>query len=322
MAERTASDPQRSRLLLKAARMYHEEGIGQPEIGERLNMSQSRVSRLLREAQDRGVVRTLVITPAGFHAELEEEVRTRFGLLDVVVADAASQDDVAVLSAIGVAAAGYLEETLGRGERLGISSRSAALLAMVESLAPISSGSVDAVVQTLGAVGSPAMRAQASRLTDRLAQMTGADPIYLNTPGVVSSRAVHDGLLSDEYVGEAVAAWRRLSTLLTGIGSARAPRTAWGAAVPEQDLTRLVQRRAVGDVCLNFFDARGTLIEDDLRERVIGIPADELLAVPRRIGVAGGRSKTAAVAAACRGHWVNVLVTDQFTARQLVARTR
>ena len=318
MAERVFADVQRSTLLLKAARMYHEEGMGQPEIAERLNLSQSRVSRLLKEAQDRGVVRTLVLTPPGFFAELEEQVRNRFGLRDVVVADAAAQDDAAVLAAIGVAAAGYLEETLGRDERLGITSRSAALLSMVEALAPIRAGSVESVVQTLGAVGNPVMRAQASRLTDRLAQLTGAEPIYLNTPGVVANRAVHDGLLSDEYVGAAVTAWQSLSTMLTGVGSARAPRTVWGAALPRDDLARLVKRRAVGDVCLNFFDARGAMIEDELRERVIGIPADVLHAVPRRIGVAGGRSKTTAVAAACRGGWINILVTDQFTARRLL----
>jgi DNA-binding transcriptional regulator LsrR (DeoR family) len=300
--------------------MYHEEGLGQPEIAERLNLSQSRVSRLLKEAQDRGVVRTLVLTPPGFYSELEEEVRSRFGLRDVVIADAAAQDDAPVLSAIGAAAAGYIEETLGRGERLGISSRSAALLSMVESLAPIRGGTVEVVVQTLGAVGNPAMRAQASRLTDRLAQMTGGDPVYLNTPGVVTSRAVHDGLLSDDYVREAVDAWKSLSTLLTGIGSARAPRTAWGTALPREDLARLVKRRAVGDVCLNFFDTRGAVIQDDLRERIIGIPAEDLLAVPRRIGIAGGRSKTTAVAAACRGSWINVLVTDQYTARRLIGQ--
>lgn len=322
MAGRTTPvlDPQRGRLLVKAARMYHEERMGQPEIAERLHMSQSRVSRLLKEAQDHGIIRTLVLTPPGFFAELEEEIRTRYDLRDVVVADAASQDDGTILAAIGAAAAGYLEDTMGRGERLGISSRSAALLAMVEAMAPIRTGSVDVVVQTLGAVGNPAMRAQASRLTDRLAQLAQADPIYLATPGVVTTRAVRDGLLADDYVADAAAAWQTLSTLLTGIGAARAPRTAWGGALPKEDLARLLERDAVGDICLNFFDVHGEEIEDGLRDRVIGIPAGELLAVPRRIGVAGGRSKVDAVAAACRGGWIDVLVTDRFTARRLVGR--
>ncbi|WP_210414895.1 sugar-binding transcriptional regulator [Microlunatus elymi] len=313
--------PQRGRLalLIKAARMYHEEGIRQPEIAERLNLSQSRVSRLLKDAQRLGVVRTTVVTPPGFFSELEQAIAAELGLRDVVVSEAASDDDAGVLSAIGAAAASYFESTLASGERVGISSRSASLLAMVESLAPIVAGSAEVVVQTLGAVGNPTMRAQATRLTDRLAQLTGADPIYLAAPGVVANRDVRDGLLADPYIADAAAAWRTLSVVLTGIGAATPLRTSWGAALPQADIDRLSSMHAVGDVCLNFFDGNGAPVDGDLRNRVIGIGADDLLAVPRRIGVAGGAPKVDAIRAAARGGWINILVTDNYTARRLLA---
>jgi DNA-binding transcriptional regulator LsrR (DeoR family) len=50
----------------------------------------------------------------------------------------------------------------------------------------------------------------------------------------------------------------------------------------------------------------------------MGIDADALRAVPRRLAVAGGREKRSAVEAALRGGWVTVLVTDVETARHLV----
>ena len=53
------------RLMTKVARMYHEQHIRQPEIAQRLHISQSRVSRLLKEAVNLGVVRTIVVTPPG-----------------------------------------------------------------------------------------------------------------------------------------------------------------------------------------------------------------------------------------------------------------
>lgn len=308
-------------LLVKAARMYHEEGMLQPEIADRLSITQSRVSRLLKEASRLGIVRTVVLTPPGFFSELEQAVREAFGLRDVVVAEAASDDDAGVLSAIGSAAAAYLENTLQPGERLGISSRSASLLAMVEAMGPITTGSAESVVQTLGAVGNPAMRAQATRLTDRLAQLTGGEPIYLTTPGVVANRAVRDGLLADPYIASAAAAWHRLTSILTGIGSTQpSARRSWGRALPAADLERLATLEAVGDVCLNFFDSQGDPVDGELRDRVIGIGVDDLLAVPRRIGVAGGRPKVDAIRAAAVGRWINVLVTDQFTARRMLDR--
>lgn len=312
-----ASSDSRMRLWVKVARMYHEESMGQPAIAERLNLSQSQISRLLREALDNGVIRTIVATPAGLYSELEEALRRKLDLVDVVVADASEDDAHAATSAIGTAAAAYLEHTLGRNERLGVSSRSAVLQATVDAMSPMKAGTVETVVQSLGAVGDAAMRAQASQLTGSFARLTGAHPIYLATPGVVTSREVRDGLLADVHIAEAAAAWSSLTTLVTGIGTMSAPRQSGGSAITDADSVRLENAGAVGDVCLNFFDHSGTAIIDELGQRTIGIPESALRAVPRRIAVAGGPQKTAAIVAACRGRWVNVLVTDQFTAERL-----
>lgn len=306
-------------LLVKAARMYHEEGLLQPEIAHRLGISQSGVSRALKEAQRRGIVRTVVVPPVGLHTALESELRIALGLRDAIVAESASEDDAVVVPAIGAALAAYLAVSLKTGERIGISSRSASLLAVVEALSPMP-GRAELVVQTLGSVGTTTMRAQSTRLVDRLAQLTGAEPVYLPAPGVVTSRLVREGLLSDPALGDAVDAWGRLSVLLTGIGSARPSplRVSWGSALPEEDLARLESLDAVGDVCLNFFAADGSPVDGGLRDRVIGIGADELRSVPRRIGVAGGAHKDDAIRAAARGGWIDVLATDQHTARRLL----
>lgn len=317
-APTTEAARSRARMWVKVARMYHEERMGQPEIADRLNLSQSQVSRLLKEAQDNGVVRTVVLTPPGLFAEIEEALRDRFDLRDAVVADAPEGDDRTSVSAMGIAAATYLGSTLGRGERIGISSRSAALLAMVETMTPVRPADVDTVVQSLGAVGNSAMRAQASGLTAALARLTGAHPVFLATPGVVTRPAVRDGLLEDEHISAVATAWRDLTTILTGIGALDAPQPSGGSALLEADVARLSGRGAVGDVCLNFFDTSGRAIDDELRTRVIGISEEEIRAVPRRIAVAGGSHKAVAIAAACRGGWVNVLVTDYPTARRLL----
>jgi hypothetical protein len=39
--------------------------------------------------------------------------------------------------------------------------------------------------------------------------------------------------------------------------------------------------------------------------------------VSRAVGVAGGSRKNAAILGALRGHWINILVTDHFTAKRL-----
>jgi 4-amino-4-deoxy-L-arabinose transferase-like glycosyltransferase/predicted XRE-type DNA-binding protein len=66
--------PDQLRLLAKIARMYHERGVRQPQIAADLGISQSRVSRMLRQASDLGIVRTMVMMPEGVHTDLEVTV--------------------------------------------------------------------------------------------------------------------------------------------------------------------------------------------------------------------------------------------------------
>src|SRR5215213_9394265 len=79
--------PEQLRLLAKVARMYHERGMRQPHIARELNISQPRVSRLLKQASEIGIVRTTVALPSGVYIDLEEKLQDRYGLKDVVVVD-------------------------------------------------------------------------------------------------------------------------------------------------------------------------------------------------------------------------------------------
>jgi DNA-binding transcriptional regulator LsrR (DeoR family) len=47
------------------------------------------------------------------------------------------------------------------------------------------------------------------------------------------------------------------------------------------------------------------------------VPLEHLKKIPRAIGIAGGKPKFRAILGALRGRWINVLITDQFTAKRL-----
>lgn len=307
-------------LLIKIARMYHEQGLRQPEIAEQLRVSQSRVSRSLKEATALGVIRTVVVPPPGFHPELEDGVRDAFGLADVVVAQTSTQDEREMLPALGVAAATYLEMTIQNGDRIGISSWSASLIATVEAMSPLRSSSAAQVVQLLGGVGEPRVQLQATRLVEQFALRTGATPQFFHAPGIVGSEAARDALLADPYIGETTAAWEALTLAVVGIGSLQPSPLLResGNAIPRDVVDALQRMGAVGDICLRFFDRNGDLVDSDVNRRVLGISVPSLLSVPRKIGVAGGSRKYEAIRAAVKGHWIDVLITDAATAQRLI----
>lgn len=316
--------PDHLRLLIKVARLYHEEDVVQPEIARRLHISQPRVSRLLREAVSRGIVRTTVITPPGLHVGLEDDVARAFGLADVVVTDTVDVgDEASMMRTLGAAAADYLEPTLTVGDSIGISSWSATLSAMVSAMRPNHSLRAKQIVQILGGIGHATVQAQATRTTTGLAQLTGAVPIYLPAPGLVPDPRTRAAYLKDPQFKAALAACEELTVVLLGIGSLEPSPLLQesGNALPREDQAKLRALGAVGDVSMHFFDDLGRPVTSDLDERILGISADTMRAIPRRVGVAGGTRKYTAIRAALRGGWINVLITDVNTASRLAAET-
>ncbi|HET6437120.1 MAG TPA: sugar-binding domain-containing protein, partial [Anaeromyxobacter sp.] len=80
----------------------------------------------------------------------------------------------------------------------------------------------------------------------------------------------------------------------------------------------ILAKGAVADVCLRYFDAAGRPVEANLEGRVLGIELPAFLAIPRRVAVAGGPEKVPAIRGALTGRLVNVLVSDEDTARALL----
>lgn len=320
MAVQASTSASQQRLMVRVARMYYEHGDRQPQIAEQLHISQAKVSRLLKRAEDLGIVRVTIHEPVDGQSDLEESLVARYGLADAVVVESTVDEDSGVLTSIGTAAANYLAEVLLGHERIGISSWSATLLAMVNSMTKAPRPLADSVVQVIGGVGEPSAQVQATRLTERLALLTGARPQFVTAPGFVSSPGLREAIMAEPYVQEAREAWEGLSILLAGIGSLEpSPLLRQsGNAIPPADQAELLSLGAVGDVCLRFFDASGAPVQSAIDTRVVGIASETLLRIPRRVGVAGGQRKHSAIRAAILGGWVNVLVTDTNTARYLL----
>lgn len=311
------------RLLTKVARMYHERGLRQAAIADQLNLSQATISRLLKRAEEERLVRTTVSVPMGAFPELEERLQAIYDLKDVIVVDSVADDDQ-TLRDIGAAAAFYVETTIKRGEVVGISSWSATLLAMVDAMHPLPKSVEANVVQILGGIGDPAAEAHATHLSQRLAALMHGKAVFLPAPGITGTAETRQVYLNDPFVREAMVLFESVSLALVGIGTVEPSRllASSGNVFSPEELERLKAQGAVGDVCLRFFDSAGMPVITPLNERVIGMSLEQLRQVRRTVGIAGGERKLSAIRGALEGGWINVLITDRFTAEKLIPGTR
>ena len=77
-----------TRLMLKCCVMYYENEMGQNEIAQKLGISRPTVSKLLKEAKERGYLRIEIVGPQEQNCyKLERELEEKFGLKEAIVVE-------------------------------------------------------------------------------------------------------------------------------------------------------------------------------------------------------------------------------------------
>lgn len=308
-------------LLGKVSTLYYVYERTQQEIADRLRLSRPKVSRLLQEAQELGIVQITVSPPQGLHIGLESKLENRFGLTEAQVINVEPGQSTALLRReLGGAAAAHLSRMVQPGTAIGLTwGRTLSL--MVQAMAPLTTQDVR-VVQTLGGIGPPEADAHAAAIVRRLAQLLGASAVLLPTPAVVGTPAARDVLREDPHVQIALEQLDDLDLVYVGIGSLRSnPVLTDGRSLPPGTVAELESGGAIGDVALRFFDCQGSLVETSLDERILGISTEQLRNARRVVAVAGGPDKEDAIAPALRTGFIDALITDQVTAEALTACT-
>ena len=308
------------RMMIVTSRLYHVHGLRQREIGQRLGMSQARVSRLLRQAETQGIVRTVVAVPNGLHVELEERIEERYTVPEVHVVEAdPAVDNLAVV--LGVAASRYVSEAGLAAEVVGFTSWSTTLQEMAHHLVAFTRPVSNYVVEMLGDLGSPLRQHAAARSTQAMARALGAEPVFLRTPGVLPSPAMRLAVESDAHVARALALLDRIDVAFVGVGppDLHSRLEAGDRYFTPQQLEQARAAGAVGQLNQRFVDAQGRAVRTPLDDLVVGSTLEQVAKARRRVVVAGGADKHRSIAAALAGGWVDLLITDLATARSLLS---
>lgn len=308
---------EKKKLIYKVLQNYYERGLTQQEIAVKYGISRIKVSRLIRKALADKIVQIKINVPDDPASGLEQRLEEIYGLKEAVVIPAKPKN---ILEDLGQAVAGYLLLRLQGKESIGITwGRS--LLAAVNALTPVEYADIR-VVQMLGGLGNPGSETHGTDLAIRMAQLFKSKARLLNSPGIVTSKEIRDALMENLQVSETLKLAEEIDIALVGIGALKGDSLIVGQSsiITRAETSRLLDKGAVGDVGLRFFDITGNIVEDEINERVIGLTHQQIRKIPRVIGVAGGEKKHLPVLAAVRGRMVNILITDDHTAQFLIAQ--
>lgn len=307
-------------LLARVAWLYYQQGLTQQQIGERLgNMSRVKVVRLLAKARQEGIVQIRIVHPSLRCLELEYKFASHFGIREAWIVPT-GEDEERNLAGLGQMAAMYLEQTLQDGDVLG-TAWGRTLRAVGFHLRPVHLKNFT-VVQLMGGLDVDG-QVNPLDIIQLVASKLGARYELLYTPVLVESAATKKALLADSQVARTLKAAEKVNKALVGIGDL-APDSSLirHKVLTESDVNVLRQHGAVGDILCRHFTIDGTPIESEVSERTMSLPLEALKRVKTVIAVAGGPRKAPSILGALRGGYVDVLITDEDTARAVLDLSR
>lgn len=303
-------------LILKVLHLYYEHDLTQAEVAGRMGFSRPKVSKLLAEGRDRGLVKIEIAEPSGDFSPLEIALENRYGLEEALVAPTSEDRQATELSAGRIAAA-LLARLCTPKTVLGLS-WGVSVRALVDAIQR-RTFTCRKVVPLVGGMGKAQPQLHSNQVCSDLAEKLGVETLHLAAPAIAQSARSRSELAALPGIKDTLAEGTTCDVAVAGIGGILPTSTMVQAGYfTLKEFLGLANRGIVGDICCHFLDAEGNPRYPELSERIVGIAPKELRAIPKTLGIATGPEKARGVAAVLKGGFVEALVCDRELAQALL----
>lgn len=317
-AEDNLRGPAQLVLTASVARRYYLDGRSKIEIASEFGLSRFKVARLLDDARASGLVRIEIGHPGAIDIELSGRLMEALGLQHCVVTDTPDEHPAAIREHLGTAAAELLSELVTPDDVLGLSwARSvSAMASRVKRLPNVP------VVQLTGALSHPGVDDSSIELVRDVARVSGGPAYYFYAPMAVPDAATARALRRQPEVAQALARIGSVTKAVAGVGAWCAGQSTLYDATGEAERAELARRGVAADVSGILVDVEARPVVAALSKRMIGITAEQMIAIPEVIGIVYGLSKVDAMIKAVRGGFVNSVVTHSTLATAVLEALR
>ncbi|RJR13816.1 sugar-binding transcriptional regulator [Candidatus Parcubacteria bacterium] len=299
-------------LLIKVAWYYYKDNLTQHEIAKALEISRTKVVRLLERARMEGVVQFNIKGMGTNCLSMEKEFKEAFSLANAfIVPTPPNMEDLS--DSLSRAASQYLHHKLQPDDLIGLGwgkavSRTIDYLTLDPSL------NVGVVTLTGGVNYYLHNRSSNDRGMEKFHHIS-----VIPAPFLASSEEMAESFLSEPSIKEILELGTLSKYILVGIGGVSPDAT----IIQEEkmtlnELTFIKQQHAVGDILGQFYDREGKVIALPHHKRLIGLNINRLKEMNNVLAVAGGEKKFDAIYGALKGGYIHTLVTDETTARALM----
>ena len=297
--------------------LHFIEGMKQSDIAKKLNLSTSKVNRLITQGRSLGMVKISIESPYQGLVDLEQGLIDAAQLDYAIVSPTVSGNTDTTLQQVGRAAANHLLETIRDGDVIAITGGKA-VSAVAENLRPERRFKVTVVPLTGGVQGK--FYTDVNHLATRIAERLGGKAMLIHAPLFAESREQRDMLMGMGSIKEVFDLARRAAVALVGIGSIFAPGSSYFDLhpMPNPGRKQLVKSGVIGEFLAHLIRRDGTLADYPLNSRLVALEPSQLKNCPRTIGVAAGKEKVEPIQAVLNSRLLKSLIVDEETAGKVL----
>ncbi len=309
-------DLERKRFLAKIARLYYLEGLTQQNIGNKLNISRTKVSRYLTRAKKEKIVEIQINHPPEDFPGMEYQIEKKYRISECIIVDDL-ENDGAIIRSMGNRLNNVLERILDNGSYVGIG-WGHSLRELSKYINMLDKRDIK-VVPMIGGLGKTGTGVHTNSVAKSIADRVGGVNYMIHSPAVMDSREVKEIIEKDSNVKEIMDMSEKIDTAFVGISDLGPDSTLIKTgSFTTEDFKYLKGLGVVGDVNLIFIDNKGKHVLNMIDERIVRVPLERLKQIRNVIGVAFGKRKMEILLAALRGQIINILFTDKETAKDII----
>lgn len=304
--------------LTRLATLYYVDGLTQEDLSKTFSISRAKVGRLLKRAQEEGIVEIRVRHHPRDTSDLEQRLVARFRLSRAIVSVNHKDQDKQRELLAGLVAS-HLDRIL--------SDNTIVAVGMGRNISAISEHAISSTrrqcsfVCAIGGAYRGGETMNADHICRRLAARFGGESETLYAPALVVDPQVREALLENDTVKQTLDHARRAQLALIGIGDinedSNMVRMGW---FTPDEIAAAKRLGAVGDMMgYDFIDLHGAAARTPFADRVIGLSLTDLIRIPNVLAVASEITKTTAVLGALRTGAIDTLATTEAIAQSVLS---
>ncbi len=305
-----------NKLLYKIAKHYYEDEHNIQEIAKLMKMSIATVSRSLKKARDKGVVEIKIRSFKENHDEIEAALEKKYGLREVYIVSTISGQDEMYAEAASIVS-DLLERLVKNNDYVGVSWGETDKKLM-DSIKTNKNLGIN-VVPIIGGMGAIESGVFTNAIAKTVADKFHGKSYLINSPAVLDSESIRRSIEKDSNTIRILKLWEELKVVLVGVGDLfHKPSVRKYEIFTEQELAYLKDLGVVGEMNINYLNAEGEHVPNDLDSRMIRLSLEQLEKVENVILFTFGTGKLRGTRAALLSGAADIFITDADTAELLI----